>query len=77
MNLYLTFSTWQNLLNLHFQINSQLYFEEIRERIAAAERALSLKPLSLLYRNSPKSLRLIMIDPKMLEFSITTTSRTY
>ena len=26
--------------------------------------------LSLLYRNSPKSLRLIMIDPKMLEFSI-------
>ncbi|RAZ26565.1 FtsK/SpoIIIE family DNA translocase [Campylobacter hyointestinalis] len=26
--------------------------------------------LSLLYRNSPKTLRLIMIDPKMLEFSI-------
>ncbi|KAA6230537.1 DNA translocase FtsK [Campylobacter sp. LR264d] len=26
--------------------------------------------LSLLYRNSPKSLRLMMIDPKMLEFSI-------
>lgn len=26
--------------------------------------------LSLLYRNSPKNLRLIMIDPKMLEFSI-------
>ncbi len=26
--------------------------------------------LSLLYRNSPQSLRLIMIDPKMLEFSI-------
>lgn len=26
--------------------------------------------LSLLYRNSPKSLRLVMIDPKMLEFSI-------
>lgn len=26
--------------------------------------------LSLLYRNSPKNLRLMMIDPKMLEFSI-------
>lgn len=26
--------------------------------------------LSLLYRNSPKTLRLMMIDPKMLEFSI-------
>ncbi|WP_439098275.1 DNA translocase FtsK [Campylobacter devanensis] len=26
--------------------------------------------LSLLYRNSPKTLRLIMIDPKMLEFSM-------
>lgn len=26
--------------------------------------------LSLLYKNSPKTLRLIMIDPKMLEFSI-------
>lgn len=26
--------------------------------------------LSLLYRNSPKTLRLIMIDPKMLEFSV-------
>ncbi|MBK1991379.1 cell division protein FtsK [Campylobacter sp. 2018MI35] len=26
--------------------------------------------LSLLYRNSPKTLRLLMIDPKMLEFSI-------
>ncbi|WP_291859220.1 DNA translocase FtsK [Campylobacter sp.] len=26
--------------------------------------------LSLLYRNSPKTLRLIMIDPKMLEFSL-------
>lgn len=26
--------------------------------------------LSLLYRNSPKTLRLVMIDPKMLEFSI-------
>lgn len=26
--------------------------------------------LSLLYRNSPRTLRLIMIDPKMLEFSI-------
>lgn len=26
--------------------------------------------LSLLYRNSPKSLRLLMIDPKMLEFSM-------
>ena len=26
--------------------------------------------LSLLYRNSPQTLRLMMIDPKMLEFSI-------
>ena len=26
--------------------------------------------LSLLYRNSPQNLRLMMIDPKMLEFSI-------
>lgn len=26
--------------------------------------------LSLLYRNSPKTLRMIMIDPKMLEFSV-------
>ena len=26
--------------------------------------------LSLLYRNSPKTLRLIMVDPKMVEFSV-------